>query len=195
LTVPDRLRLGLQFDADSIASEMEELSPAAWIPHFNKAIHEGEWSGVTLRGPGGDGRRIYPDPTGIQPVADTSILDACPVVAKAIASMQCPVVIARFLSLGPGSVLRPHRDDGLGFDAGTVRLHVPVVSDPEVTFELGGSPVAMALGECWYLDFRQPHSARNRSGRRRVHLVLDCGVNQWLTAVFADALAALDKAG
>lgn len=195
LSVPDRLRLGLRFDADAIAAEIAEVSPASWIPHFNKVIHEGEWSGVTLRGPGGDAGRIYPDQTGTQPVADTPVLDGCPIVAKAIASLQCPVLIARFLSLGPGSVLHPHSDEGLGFDAGTVRLHVPVVSDPEVTFELGGSPVTMALGECWYLDLRKPHSASNGSGRQRVHLVLDCRVDQWLTAVFAQALTAIDKEG
>jgi hypothetical protein len=190
LEVPDRLRLGIRFDAGVMAAEAAALPAGAWIPHFNKMVHEGEWCGVSLRGPGGDARRIYPDPTDSQPVADTPALAACPEVARSLAALACPVRMARFLSLGPGSQIHPHNDEGLGFDAGSVRLHVPLQSTPEVTFELDGTPVPMAPGECWYLDLRRPHAAANRSASRRVHLVIDCRVDEWLTGVFADALAA-----
>ena len=104
--------------------------------------------------------------------------------------MRCPVLIARFLALGPGARILAHHDEGLGFDAGTARLHVPLASAPEVTFELDGVPVAMAPGECWYLDFRRPHAAANSSAVRRIHLVVDCLVDPWLTSVFAEALEA-----
>lgn len=189
LDVPDRMRLGLRFDPRPLAAEAEALPTSAWVPHFNKAVHEGEWAGVTLRGPDGDAGRIYPDPTDSRPVRDTPVLAACPASARLLAGLACGVAIARFLSLGPGARIRPHRDEGLGFDAGTVRLHLPLTTNQDVTFELDGTPVAMAPGECWYLDLRRPHAVTNRSTRRRIHLVVDCHVDVWLQAVFAEALA------
>ncbi|MGO9196784.1 MAG: aspartyl/asparaginyl beta-hydroxylase domain-containing protein [Acidimicrobiales bacterium] len=189
--VPDRLRLGLQFDPAPLAAEVEALPAGAWIPHFNKAVHEGEWSGVTLRGPDGDASRIYPDPTGTRPIRDTAMLSSCPATGQLLAGLRCPVVIARFLALGPGALIRPHQDEGLGFEAGTVRLHFPVVSAREVAFELAGSPVVMEPGECWYLDFRRTHAAANRSAQRRVHLVVDCTVDEWLTEVFREAVGVI----
>jgi len=189
LTVPDRLRLPLQFEVAPLLTEAEAISSAAWVPHFNKRVHEGTWCGVTLRGPGGEAHRIYPDPTGQLPVADTPLLAHCPAAAAALSTLRCPVLIARFLDLGPGSTIHPHHDEGLGYDAGTVRLHVPLSGGPDVTFQLDGVPVAMAPGDCWYLDFRRPHAAANGSDRRRIHLVLDCRVDDWLTGLFARALA------
>jgi Aspartyl/Asparaginyl beta-hydroxylase len=195
LQVPDRLLLALPFDAAAIATEAAAMPQAAWIPHFNLAVHDGGWFGITLRGPGGDASRIYPDPTGTMPVADTPMLARCPAVRRGLANLGCPVLIARFLSLEPGGHIRPHHDDGLSFLAGTVRLHVPILSAPEVTFELDGRPVAMGDGECWYLDFEKTHAASNRSSRRRIHLVIDCEVNAWLTDVFIGALASAQSEG
>ncbi|MGO9910433.1 MAG: hypothetical protein ACLPQS_04610 [Acidimicrobiales bacterium] len=98
--VPDRLRLGIQFDPAPLAAEVDALPTLAWIPHFNKAVHEGEWSGVTLRGPDGDARRIYPDPTGTRPISDTAMLASCTATRQLLSGLRCPVLIARFLALG-----------------------------------------------------------------------------------------------
>lgn len=190
--VPATLRVGaLDVDPEPLAREAVAVEQSApFVRHFNLAVHEGEWSGATLRGPDGDPRQIYPDPTGTKPIADSPLLAACPETAAFLARLRCPVQIARYLVLGPGSLIRPHNDEGLGFDAGIVRLHVPLVSAPEVCFELDGAPVPMAPGECWYLDFRLPHAVRNESQVRRIHLVVDCEVDDWLTDVFASAVAA-----
>jgi hypothetical protein len=187
-TVPDRLRLGLAFDPAPLADEIAALPRHAWVPHFNLAVHDGEWAGITLRGPEGDATRIYPDPTNALPVLDTPVLTACPAAAAVVGAFACPVLIARFLALGPGATIRPHHDDGLGFSDGTVRLHIPVVTAPGVTLDVDGRPVVMAPGECWYIDFRSTHAAANRSAVRRVHLVIDCAVDPWLTEVFVRAL-------
>ena len=54
---------------------------------------------------------------------------------------------------------------------------------------LNGVPVHMGVGECWYLNVNLAHRAANRSPIRRVHLVLDCRVNDWLTELFDEAVA------
>jgi hypothetical protein len=186
--IPDRLRLALEFDVEAIASEMEALPEHVWIPHFNKAIHSGDWSGAALRSIGGDLTRIYPDPSGSLEFADTSTLALCPSVGRALPMFQCPLTTVRLLALGPGAEIREHHDDRLGYEDGDVRLHIPIVTAPGVDFSLGGLPVVMALGECWYLDLRLTHRAANRSSVRRVHLVIDCKVNPWLEGLFNDSL-------
>jgi len=44
----------------------------------------------------------------------------------------------------------------------------------------------MAEGECWYLDFNLPHYVDNRSSDDRIHLVVDCHVNDWVTSLLLD---------
>jgi hypothetical protein len=41
--------------------------------------------------------------------------------------------------------------------------------------------VVMAPGEAWYLRLSDPHSVANRGTTDRVHLVIDCVVDAWLT--------------
>jgi hypothetical protein len=193
--VPEVLRLPLEFDAVAMAADLQALPDQVWIPHFNKAIHAGEWSGAALRSIGGDPTRIYPDPTGTMDFADTALLAACPAIGRALSVLRCPLTTVRLLALGPGSEIRPHHDDRLGYQDGNVRLHVPIVTGPGVEFSLAGRPVHMQVGECWYLDLRLPHGAANHSELRRVHLALDCQVNPWLEGVFQAALQATADAG
>ena len=59
-------------------------------------------------------------------------------------------------------------------------MHIPVVTNADVDFFLAGRQLEMKEGECWYLDLSLPHSVRNRGTTDRVHLVIDCEVNEWL---------------
>ena len=38
----------------------------------------------------------------------------------------------------------------------------------------------MKEGECWYLDLSLPHWVENHGKTDRIHLVIDCLVNDWL---------------
>ncbi len=64
-----------------------------------------------------------------------------------------------------------------------VRFHIPVITNPEVEFYLNRERVNMSEGECWYLDFNFPHYVNNRSTEDRIHLVVDCYVNDWVTSL------------
>ena len=46
MTIPDRVRLPLRFDAAELAREAAALADSAWLPHFNTSYYEGDWSGV-----------------------------------------------------------------------------------------------------------------------------------------------------
>lgn len=176
---PDRVRLPLRFDAGALAAEAGALPADAWSPHFNTRQYEGDWSGVPLRAAVGGLTPLYPDPSA-EEFGPTPALDACPRTAAALAAFRCPVTTARFLRLGPGSRIIEHRDHKLSVPDGEARLHVPLTTGPAVTFLLDGRAVDMAAGECWYLDLTQRHAVTNDGDEPRVHLVVDCVVDDWL---------------
>jgi hypothetical protein len=180
----DAHRVALDFDPAAIAAEVVALPAAWWVPHFNRAIYDGDWSGVALRSIGGQPGSIYPDTTQEHEWADTPLLAACPATAAVLERFGCPLTSVRFLRLGPGSSIRPHNDAALGFHHGEVRLHLPIVSDDAVSFWLAGEPVDMRPGECWYLDLDLEHRATNEGTQPRIHLVIDCVVDPWLEALF-----------
>ena len=195
MTVPDRLRLPVAFDVIPLVREVIDLPPAAWVPHFNQAIYEGDWSGVALRSVGGRASNLYPDPTATGEFADTDVLRSCPQLAGALARFRCPLTAARLLALGPGAIIKEHRDHCLGYEDGEVRIHVPIITDSAHEFVLDGQVVELRTGECWYLNVNRPHRAANRSTTRRVHLVIDCVVDDWLREVFSHASSTLAAGG
>ena len=179
------VKLPLSFDPVRLRADLQRVEPGEWVAHFNTAYYEGDWSAAALRSVGGVTRQIYPDPTATPDrFADTEILARCAYIREVLASFRCPVQAARLLRLDAGAVIREHRDYRLGYEDGEVRLHVPVQTNDEVEFRLGGERVLMREGECWYLDFNLPHAVANRGATPRVHLVIDCTLDDWLRSLF-----------
>lgn len=189
MSIPDRALLPLRFDLGAMEGEAAAISSSAWVPHFNKGTYDGEWSGLALRSMGGDTAQLYPGATAKGPFADTGLLDTLPAHRQALAQFHCPVLAARLLALAPGAVIKEHRDYRLSWQDGEVRVHVPVLTSAGVEFFLDGTPVTMKAGEAWYLDLSLPHRAANRSNRRRVHLVVDCVVDDWLGSLLEASFA------
>jgi aspartyl/asparaginyl beta-hydroxylase (cupin superfamily) len=97
-----------------------------------------------------------------------------------LAAFHCELQAVRFLRLKAGSVIKQHTDLNLGYEDGEVRLHIPVETNPAVEFVLGGKRIDMQPGEVWYHNFNLPHSVANKGDHDRIHLVVDCFLNDWL---------------
>lgn len=178
----DRLKLPFAFDPAELQADLNRLSAEGWLPHFNRDRYDGDWSGLVLRGPVGGGESLY---SGGEAFEDQPLLDRCPAFRAVMAALPCPLRSVRLLRLGPGAVIREHRDYDLGLDRGEVRLHVPVRTHADVDFRLRNRRVDMAEGELWYLDLSQPHRVANRGERDRIHLVLDAELDDWLRELIA----------
>ena len=174
------VRLPLELDAEGLKADLAGFREDDWVPHFNTSYYEGDWSGIALRSVGGVAKQLYPDPAATDPFADTENLGRCPSVRAALGALRCPLLSVRFLRLAAGASIREHRDYNLGFADGELRIHVPVESNPQVEFVLDGEQIDMREGEAWYLDLNLPHRVANRGSTDRVHLVVDCVVNDWL---------------
>ena len=180
----DAHRLSLTFDAAALRAEVSNFESSDWTPHFNTHYYEGDWSGIALRAVKGAHVELYPDPVARDGYVDTAMLERCPYSKHVLSTFQCELETARFLRLTAGSTIREHRDHKLGYEDGVVRIHVPVTTSPQVTFTLNGRRIEMLPGEAWYLNFNLPHSVKNASDIDRVHLVVDCILNDWLRDLF-----------
>ncbi len=181
------IRLPLTFEANCLARDLAQVRPEEWVRHYNTNDYEGEWTGVALRSVGGSPGNLYANPSPQAVFADTPMLARCAYLRAVLAHFQCPLRAVRLLRLAPGARIREHRDPGLGFQDGEVRIHVPVATNPEVEFVVAGQAVVMQVGEAWFIDFSQPHRVANRGAAHRVHLVLDCTVNDWLRGLLPAA--------
>lgn len=181
------LKLPLTFDPHGLMQDLNRISSDEWVRHFNDQYYQGEWSGVALRAVEGASRQLYSDPGKDEAFTDTPVLARCPSLQRALAALECPVKSARLLKLGAGARIIEHRDYNLSLDDGEVRLHVPITTSPLVDFYLNGERVVMNPGECWYINANLPHKVENRSDSDRVHLVIDCKVDDWLRSLAASA--------
>ncbi|MCD2421799.1 aspartyl/asparaginyl beta-hydroxylase domain-containing protein [Niabella pedocola] len=169
----------------SIATELASY-PSGWQAHFNTLHYQGEWTVLPLRTPGGKDH-IVPDLMGEQGYADTVHMQYFPSVGSLLRSLDCPVRSVRFLNLKAGAYIKPHRDHELAFEMGEARLHFPILTNPDVAFFVEDTRLNMQPGECWYINANLTHQVSNKGTTDRVHLVVDCLVNDWLRELFSHA--------
>jgi ribosomal protein S18 acetylase RimI-like enzyme len=72
--MPDAVKLPLRIDAARLQTDLARIMASEFVPHFNTAYYQGDWSAVPLRSIGGQTNHIYPDPTGKNAFADTPLL-------------------------------------------------------------------------------------------------------------------------
>ncbi|MGH8028108.1 MAG: aspartyl/asparaginyl beta-hydroxylase domain-containing protein [Pseudoxanthomonas sp.] len=106
------------------------------------------------------------------PMLPTPELARCRYLQQVLASFGVTVGRTRLMRLSGGAEVKLHVDQGYYWTE-RVRIHVPVVTQPTVSFECGGSVINMAAGECWIFDTWRLHRVLNADDRSRIHLVCD----------------------
>jgi hypothetical protein len=173
-------KLLLPFDVNAIKNDLLSAGDN-WQPHLNQYDYTGSWTVISLRSPGGDHKNIVPDLMGKHSeYKDNIYMDSFPSVKKLLATLRCPIMSARFLNLQAGAVIKEHKDNELAFEMGEARLHFPIITNPDVEFYCEKERIFLEEGECWYLNANLPHRVSNNSKKDRIHLVIDCKVNDWL---------------
>lgn len=173
-------KLPFTFDPEALRSDLARISPNEWVAHFNREYFEGEWSGVALRSSSGEPSQLYSRTAPGISFADTPTLQRCTYVREILAIFQCTLQSVRFLKLAPGSRIKEHRDNDLGLKDGQMRFHIPILTNPDVQFFLDAHRLELKAGECWYLNLSLPHWIENLGATDRVHLVIDCQLNEWI---------------
>lgn len=182
---PASVKLPLSFDPLRLAADAARFIGGEWQPHFNIHYYQGDWSVIPLRAVKDGRSAIFPDIEAPHGYINTPLMDRCRYVPELLKSFECELQTVRFLKLSAGSIIRRHRDYELGLEDGFVRIHVPAATNKEVDFVLDGVSVPMLPGEAWYLNVNRYHSVTNGGKTDRIHLVIDCVVNDWMRSMLS----------
>jgi len=79
------------------------------------------------------------------------------------------VMLAR---MGPGGVIHPHRDTNPAAQW-PHKIHVPLVTNPDVTFFVDDVPYHFAEGEAVEVNNMADHAVANRGPTDRIHLIFE----------------------
>ena len=158
------VRLPLQFDADRLREEVMNLPPEAWAAHPNKI--PGNSSVRLISAEGGENDDIE------GAMRATPHLLRMPYVQQVLASFGVVWGRSRLMRLAPGATVPEHADINYHWFR-RVRLHIPVITRPEVRFRCENEAVHMKAGEAWVFDNWRLHSVVNPTPFERIHLVAD----------------------
>ena len=175
-------KLPIQLNLSEIQNELASVNEE-WQSHFNTYYFEGSWTVLALRSPDGSHTNIVPDLMEDSEYLDTVYMQHFPSVQKLLSTLNCPKMAVRFLNLKAGAIIKPHRDNELAFEKGEARLHFPIFTNPGVEFYIEDDRLPLNEGDCWYINANLTHNVFNGGSTDRIHLVVDCKVNQCLTDV------------
>lgn len=157
-------RLPVRFDSDRMKREVLALPEAAWRKHPT-----GYPGNSAVRLISSDGQEN--DDLG-GTMAETPHLKSCPYIRQVLASFGVAWSRSRLMLLAPGGQVPQHCDINYHWHR-RVRMHIPVITFPEVRFHCGGVEVHMDEGEAWLFDNWRPHKVLNPTPHARIHLVAD----------------------
>ena len=81
--------------------------------------------------------------------------------------IRCNLVL-----LKAGGAITEHRDMNFSLTHAH-RVHVPIITNDQVWFTVGGETLNIPEGEIYEINNRRPHAVRNDGDEDRVHLIMD----------------------
>ena len=181
----------------------EAKEAEAWAQHYSSYNKRKSWTAFALKGFDPKDPAFIIKPAEMSKAwklenerrleascALTSIAGRFPATLRLLSRIPGEKERIRFMRLEPGGgELTRHADitdRAAGTQPGQVsRLHIPIYTNEAVRFcawNLEGHHVERCFpeGALCYLDQRKPHTVRNDGAAARVHLVVDCIVNERL---------------
>jgi mannose-6-phosphate isomerase-like protein (cupin superfamily) len=183
------LQLTQHYDAAIMQAEINRLTDGWWKEHYNTKHYEGGWSIIPLRSVDGNPDNPYSlhnSGNEMMKYKDTPLLDGCPYIKTVLDFFACEKTSVRLMKLNAGAIIKEHTDHEMNFEEGEARFHIPVQTNEQVDFYVLNEKIPMKEGECWYLNLSLKHRVTNAGTTDRVHLVIDCLVNDWVRELFTN---------
>ncbi|MGH8320939.1 MAG: sulfotransferase [Gammaproteobacteria bacterium] len=158
------IKLPVAFDAKLLAAEVRQFHESEWRPH--PQAYPGNSALILISHGGVDNDDSF------GPMAATPRLGVCPYLMQVLAGFNTVIGRSRLMRLTPGAEVKPHSDIAYYWH-NHIRIHVPIVTEPDVRFVCDGVEVHMAAGEAWVFDNWRPHYVLNHTHTTRIHLVVD----------------------
>ena len=178
------LQFPIHLDIVKLKEDLQHVMQSHWTHHYNTNDYTGDWTSVALMSPDGKSNTIYALNPNNEAVKSTEVLDSCLYFKEVLDSFLFQKTSVRLLRLAAGAVVKPHSDHCLGYEDGCFRMHIPIITNPDVVFILDNERLIMNEGECWYIDANFTHSVANNGNEDRIHLVIDGIRNPWTDTLF-----------
>lgn len=167
-------RLALTFDAETLANEYEGIAERYTFSGHNEGTG---WHSTSLISSGGDYREIR-RLSGVY--TKTVLLQEAPATEALLDSLPCEKKRVRYARLMPGYLLDWHYDAKEAVEFGLVRMHIPLIVNPDVRMQVSHVDCTFEPGEFWYADFSFPHRSYNGGKTPKVSIVLELVVNDYV---------------
>lgn len=178
------LQLPFLFDTQKLQKDLEIIFDGTWSPMLYKHNYEGGWKSIALYAPDGNSENIAAHGITDIHLKPTAPLLNCHYFQEVINSFQAPLLSVRLLRLSVGSIIKPHKDHRMGYENDNFRIHIPIITNDQVTFILDDEKLQLLPGQCWYINANFTHAVSNFGIEDRVHLVIDLERNPWSDSVF-----------
>ena len=170
------IQLPLHFDAARLAAEVAALPADAWVKHPTGFNGNAAVRLISAHGEENDdmGGAMLP----------TAHLRQSPYIQQVLARFNTVFGRSRLMALGPHAEVPAHSDVNHHWFY-RVRIHIPIVTFPEVSFHCDDQVVHMAAGEVWIFDNWRRHWVLNPTNHTRIHLVADTTGSHYFWAMVA----------
>ncbi|WP_162454695.1 sulfotransferase [Pseudoxanthomonas kalamensis] len=159
------IQLPVMFDAAALLREATAFDESAWRP---RSAHEAGNSALTLITTDGD-----PDSDALTgDMRPTPWLEQSPYMMQVLSELGATWGRARLMRLDGSAEVKAHVDVNYYWRE-RMRVHIPIVTTPDVRFQCGDAEVNMKEGECWIFDTWRQHRVLNSGHVQRIHLVAD----------------------
>ncbi len=158
------VRLPFDFDAERLADEIRSLPASAWMPHPSGLRGNSAVALISRDGEDND------DFAGR--MEETRHLKQCPYHRQVMAALGEVLTRSRLMKLDAGCEVSSHVDFNYHWYT-RIRVHVPIITNPDVAFYCGDEHIHMKAGECWVFDNWRRHNVINNGNEDRIHLVID----------------------
>lgn len=178
------IRFPFIFNKEKLVFDTNKIIQIKWIDHYNSNDYSGRWTSIALMSKGGKSNNINAFSSSTEEFLPTDVLDSCDYFKEILHGFLFEKTAVRLLNLGSGAEIKPHIDHCLGYEDGMFRLHIPIITNPDVEFILDNQRLIMNEGECWYFNANFLHSVKNGGNEDRIHLVIDGIRNEWTDTLF-----------
>ena len=158
------VRLPHRFDVNQLVKELNSFDEQCWMEHPSKMEGNSALPLVSYIG-----ERNHKFEGQMRP---TDYLATTSYMKQVMASFGEVLSRSRLMRLASGAEVSEHVDFNYHWHS-RVRIHVPIKTNPDVTFHCGEARIHMAAGEAWLFDSWRRHRVINAGREDRVHLVID----------------------
>jgi uncharacterized protein (TIGR03032 family) len=159
------IQLPFLFDSGQLARELAGVPQSLWRAH-----PEGHPGNSALPLVALDGNERNDGVAG--PMQPTPALAMLPAFRALMAALNVPIGRSRLMRLEGNAEATLHVDTNYYWQQ-RVRIHVPIITHPDVSFICGDQSLHMKAGECWIFDTWRKHNVLNPRPTERIHLVID----------------------